>query len=111
MWSLIILFLFDSISCRGRRLESSIRDPVVALIVKILGEEKAEAEAVYRTLVGLGNLVCFFSYFHLQMIERVTGVRRSNSAAPSQPTAVRGDQEDHVVASTAIQRFEGAKCL
>jgi len=45
-----------NISCRGRRLDSSIRDQVVVLIVRILQEDKVETEAVYRTLVGLGNL-------------------------------------------------------
>lgn len=47
----------DSISCR-QQLTSSIRDRVVTSILKIL-EEKTETEAVYRGLVGLGNLVSF----------------------------------------------------
>lgn len=49
-----------SISCEGlkTRLEMSIRDAVVDIIIKILNEETTETEAVYRTLVGLGNFVC-----------------------------------------------------
>jgi hypothetical protein len=51
----------DSISCRGRQLVAPIRDHVFTLIIKFLEQEKAETEAVYRALVGLGNLVNFSS--------------------------------------------------
>ena len=55
----------DSISCRGHQLKGFIRDHVVTLILKFLEEEKTETEAIYRGLVGLGNLVCFFSLFQV----------------------------------------------
>ncbi len=55
-----------SISCQGLKahLDKSIRDDVVAVINNILEEEKTETEAVYRALVGLGNIVYAFSSFN-----------------------------------------------
>jgi hypothetical protein len=52
-----------SVSCQGLKaqLDESIRDDVVAVINNILEEEKTETEAVYRALVGLGNIVHAFS--------------------------------------------------
>ena len=54
-----------SISCQGLKahLDKSIRDDVVAVINNILEEEKTETEAVYRALVGLGNIVHAFFFF------------------------------------------------
>ena len=54
-----------SISCQGlnAHLDKSIRDDVVAVINNILEEEKTETEAVYRALVGLGNIVHVFFFF------------------------------------------------
>ncbi|KAF8965289.1 phospholipase A-2-activating protein [Flammula alnicola] len=47
-----------NISCQGLRfaLDISLRDQTVSLINKILESETADAEAVYRALVALGNI-------------------------------------------------------
>ncbi|KDR73567.1 hypothetical protein GALMADRAFT_72349 [Galerina marginata CBS 339.88] len=48
-----------NLSCQGLRspLKLSIRNDAVALIVRILEQETADSEAVYRALVALGNVV------------------------------------------------------
>jgi len=48
-----------NVSCETLRspLQVPIRDHLISLIVKILESETADSEAVYRALVGLGNLI------------------------------------------------------
>jgi len=48
-----------NVSCENLRspLQVPVRDHLISLIAKILESETAESEAVYRALVGLGNVI------------------------------------------------------
>ena len=53
------MYIFATVF-RAGDISSRVLSVIMSLILKFLEEEQTETEAIYRGLVGLGNLVCFF---------------------------------------------------